>query len=78
MLESHSYGYVSCPKCGVSLTVNQLNDHECTDDQFIAHEQKLFRDQLDKLEAEMEEWLLTPRAQHWHAFIEWCEKNGYA
>lgn len=64
-----SYGFTTCPECGVIVPLARLGEHECEHDKWLAYQVARARGEIDRIDAELESYLGTTRGQFelWYA-----------
>lgn len=72
------YGYSRCPECGLSVPTAQIQSgaHLCNPDNLVAHQTLRARQELEKLEQEVDDYLSTERCQNLLGFARWRLAHG--
>jgi hypothetical protein len=72
------YGYTRCPDCGLSVPTVQIHGgtHVCSPENLIAHQTLKAKQELDRLEEEVGDYLGTERCQKLLAFARWRLAHG--
>lgn len=61
----NTYGYRSCPECGIAVQGARLAsaEHTCSSERRLAHQMLKGRVGIDRLEHDLARWLETPRGR---------------
>lgn len=72
------YGYTRCPDCGLSVPTTQLQGgtHVCSPETLAAHQTLKARQELERFEEEVGDYLGTERCQKLLAFARWRLEHG--
>ena len=72
------YGYTRCPECGLSVPTAQIQGgtHVCNAENLVAHQTLKARQELEKLEQDVADYLTTERCQNLLGFARWRLAHG--